>query len=778
MNRKKTIMISASIFMLIFVVIGCFAAIKVKEAKEQTKIIDALYMQTENAINSHVDLIEIMDDVTAYEKRYVDNPNWENLNNLRVAINYASKSLQQISTEVIFLDDEQLDAARELGFDVSGLMVFCDAEIKSNLESNKTSLINRSAMLENFMIESTYSEMKNRLSFDEKEIKWNKEYLLLSLQNLWADFSEYGIQKKIAEKFPKFFESTHKWETDKEVLLEKTNKHISVYEDILSGLNRTLGNSEAMYEIEKKEGLKAAMIEGIPAMVIDPFFPTDELKTVTYKNADNEEIVGTDIDAAVEKTKKCTIKYENVSYSEYNGYLLKMKLLKYPIKECVRDERGNTTSVVYLVGLNEYVVRYENDTVYLDIDNIDNMVIVPYWYISEISPEAIIKAQPQKKEAKKDTEKNTATYFDDKYVIPEEDMKVIQASWDNALAYYDKRISATEKALEYEKSYLDDPTADNLLNSQIMVHLALKEFESGVAPDMTISEDIKNKMLSKEAYERAVENCASAERRLITLPMWKSILDDYVWNSAYYNNAKHLLETAYQNQTEALEVYKSYLTFNVHLAAQNLDEENRKAFLEDLYKKYPSTLNSITINLDFESEYFKVQSLENINYLYDKISETVEKASAVINQFRQKLNELETVTNNLGTEKECFSTPDGLSSERAIPWVFSYIDAECDYTLSDVALDKNYLDITPDDINSYSITYANKTYEDALEGIDRLISKDIEVVEDIIDETSAIWKINKNGKKIIYEWKRDKVTMYFPNKEFIIVPYGWYYYFR
>jgi len=480
----------------------------------------------------------------------------------------------------------------------------------------------------------------------------------------------------------------------------------------------------------------------------------------------------------VEHNDPSLIKYENVSYSEYSDYLLRMKLLKYPINKSVMDEKGNITTVVYLVGANEYVVRYENDTVCLDISNIADMVLVPFWYISEVNPEIIIKAQSQKKETVKAAKKNTVTYFDDKYVIPEDDMKVIQTSWDNALAYYDKRISATEKALGYEKIYLDNPTADNLLDFQIMIHLALKEFESGTLPNMAISEDIKNKLLRKEAYERAVDDCISAEQRLITLPMWKCVLDDYIWNSAYYNNAKHLLENVYQNQSEALVVYKSYLTYNVHLASQNLDEKNRKTFLEDLYKKYPSILNSITINLDSESKYFKVQSLENINYLYDKISETVEKASEVINQFRQNLNDLKIVTSNLGTEKECFAIPEGLSSERAMPWVFSYIDAYCDYTVSETAIGKRYSDITPDDINSYSINYTNKTYEDALEGIDRLISKDIEAVEDGIGETTARWKINKNGKEIIYEWNRDKVTMYFPNKEFMIVPYGWYYYFR
>lgn len=779
MNRKKIIWISVLILILIFVVsISCFAIIRVRDAKEQVKTLDAMYMQTEKATNAYIDSIKLMDDVVAYERRYVDNPNWNNLNDLRMAVHYAKKSLEQIPTEIIILTDEQSDAARELEFDVSGLMLFCDAGIKRDLESSSNTLTSRHKLLENFTIDSTYAEMKNILSSDEKELEWNKEYLLLSLKSLWADFPEYGAQAKVAEKFPQYFDLTYKWETDKELLLEKTSKHISEYENIISELNRTLGNSEAMLEIEKKEGLKAAVIEGLPAMVIDPFFSTDASKTIIYKNADNEEIDGAEIDVSVEKTEKCTIKYENVSYSEYSDYLSKMKLLKYPVKESVKDEKGNVTAVVYLVGENEYVAGYENDTVCLDIGNIDDMVLVPYWYISEAAPEIIIKAQPQKKETEKKTEKNTAENFDDGYVILEEDMKVIQTSWDNALMYYDKRITATEKALKYEKIYLDAPTADNLLNFQIMLHMALKEFESGTAPDMTISEDIKNRMLRKEAYERAEDNCASVEKRVLSLPMWKSVLDEYIWNCAYYNKAKYLLEALYQNQSEAILVYKSYLTYNVHLASQNLDEVHRKEFLDALYQKYPSTLSPVTINTDTESEYFKIQSLENMDYLYERISETARKASATMDKFRENLNEVETVISDLGTEKECFTTPDGLSAESAMPWVFSYMDTECDYIVSETAVGKKYSDITPDDIISYSITYTDKTYEDALEGIERLISKDIEVVEDVIGETAARWKVNKNGEEIIYEWNQDKVTMYFPNKEFMIVPYGWYYYFR
>ena len=84
----------------------------------------------------------------------------------------------------------------------------------------------------------------------------------------------------------------------------------------------------------------------------------------------------------------------------------------------------------------------------------------------------------------------------------------------------------------------------------------------------------------------------------------------------------------------------------------------------------------------------------------------------------------------------------------------------------------------PEDITSYSITYNDKTYQDALEGIERLTSKGIKVSEDGKGETTARWKFDKNGEEIIYEWNKDKVTMYFPNNDFTIVPYGWYYYFR
>lgn len=772
-SRKKILLIL--IFALtVSAIIGCFAYVRANNMRKQTKILDAVYMQTKQATESYIEFIETMENVVSYEKRYVEKPNWENINNLCIAIHYAKKNLEQVPTDTMTLTDEQLGEGRELGFDVSGLVLFCDSSLKTEFESNNNSLTSRQMQLENFMIDSTYTGMKAVSSSDEKEVEWNKKYLLLGIQNLWADFSQYGVREKLAESFPEYFDLAYQWETDKDILQDKENQLISEYEELLSEANRTLGNSEGVYEIEKEEGFKPAIIEGLPKMLIDPFFSADTSKTIIYKNNDNVEIDNIDIDTAVKEATKCTIYYENISYSEYSEYLSKMKLLKYSIKEIVKDSTDRITTVAYSVGKNTYSVKYENDTVCLDISNIDEMVLVPYWYICEVAPELLNNASS----AKKQPEKNPPVYFDDEYVISQEDMGTIQVFWDTTLAYYDKKISATEKLLRYEKNYLDNPTIDNLQSFQIMLHLALSEFSSEASPSSAISSDIKNKMLSKEAYERAEDAYASAERRLLSLPTWKFLLNDYIWNSAYYNDAKHLLELMYQDQLDAFEMYKSYLTYNIHLVSQNLDEENRKMFLDVLYQKYPKTLNAVTINSASESKYFKIQSLENINYIYDKISEVVTKASEMMDQTRTTLNVVKTVIGNLGNDKECFTTPVGLTPEKAIPWVFSYTNAECGYTLFEESSDKQYWDITPDDVLSYSITYPNKTYEDALKGIERLTVKDIEVIEDAIDETEAKWKIIKNNQEIIYEWCQDKVTIYFPNKEFVIVPYGWYHYFR
>ena len=43
---------------------------------------------------------------------------------------------------------------------------------------------------------------------------------------------------------------------------------------------------------------------------------------------------------------------------------------------------------------------------------------------------------------------------------------------------------------------------------------------------------------------------------------------------------------------------------------------------------------------------------------------------------------------------------------------------------------------------------------------------------------AASFDHDRDAVEKLYEWNKDKVTMYFPNKDFTIVPYGWYHYFR
>lgn len=387
LKNKKVLLFASIIILALVVVLGCFIFARINNASHQTQTLDALYMQTEKAVNSYVELNKISEDVSAYAKLYADNPNWENLNNLRVAVNYAKELLTQIPTEVLTLTDEQSDAARELDFDISALMTLCDAELKSDLQSAETALTSRQTALENFTLNSTYDQVTKAFSSDEEIAKWDKEYLLLELQYIWADFPEYGAREKLSESFPQYFDANYEWETDKEVVLEKANKHFSEYENIIAEANRTHGNAEGMFEAEKENGFTAAIIEGLPLMVADPLLA--DLPKTTYKDADNNKLDAKDIATAVEKVAKCTMEYENASYDEYINYLLKMENLKYQITDCVTDTTGNITEVVYSIGSNDYVVEYENDAIRLEIDNIDEMVLVPYWYIQTITPEAL-----------------------------------------------------------------------------------------------------------------------------------------------------------------------------------------------------------------------------------------------------------------------------------------------------------------------------------------------------------------------------------------------------
>lgn len=308
MLKNKKILLCASIIILaLAVALGCFIFARINNASSQTQTLDALYMQTEKAVNSYVELNKISEDVSAYAKLYADNPNWENLNNLRVAINYAKELLTQIPTEILTLTDEQSDAARELGFNISDLMTLCDAELKSDLQSVENALTTRQPALELFYIDSTYDQVTKVFSSDEKETEWDKEYLLLELQYIWADFPEYGIREKLSESFPQYFDQTYEWETDKEAVLEKVNKHISEYEEILAEVSRTLGNTEGMLEAEKENGFTPAIIEGLPLLVTDPLLA--DLPKTTYKGADNNKFDAKDIPTAVEKAAKCTMEY-------------------------------------------------------------------------------------------------------------------------------------------------------------------------------------------------------------------------------------------------------------------------------------------------------------------------------------------------------------------------------------------------------------------------------------------------------------------------------------
>lgn len=387
LKNKKVLLFASIIILALVVALGCFIFARINNASLQAQTLDALYMQTEKAVNSYVELNKISEDVSTYAKLYADNPNWENLNNLRIAINYAKELLTQIPTEVLMLTDEQSDAARELGFDISTLTTLCDAELKIDLQSAENTLTTRQTALELFYVDSTYDQVTKAFSSDEKIAKWDKEYLLLELQYMWADFPEYGIREKLSESFPQYFDQTYEWETDKEAVLEKGNNHFSEYENIIAETNRTLGNTEGMLEAEKENGFTPEIIEGLPLMVTDPLLA--DLPKTTYKDSDNNKLDAKDIPTAVEKAAKCTMEYENVSYDEYINYLLRMENLKYPINDCTTDTAGNITEVVYSIGSNDYVVGYENDTIHLEIANIDEMVLVPYWYIKDVAPETL-----------------------------------------------------------------------------------------------------------------------------------------------------------------------------------------------------------------------------------------------------------------------------------------------------------------------------------------------------------------------------------------------------
>lgn len=785
LKNTRTLWLTATVI----VAVGLLTAIicininnKKEDKNPYPQILNDLYQQTETAIKSYISLSDIMEDVVAYEKAYVENPDWENLKNFRIATTYAKTALRKVPVDVIELTDEQLDIARKSGFDVSAFINYCDTELKAQMESNYSTVSGRTASIENFTVDSEYEGLKNNLITDEKTISWNKDYLLLELQYLWADFPEFNIHSKLAKKFPGFIDCNHNWKTDKNEILEKVDDHLAKFEEILAEQNRMLGNDEAMLEIDTEEGLKAKVIDGLPTMVPDPFwiFPEDIEITTVYKTKEKKEINVLNVSEAVALAEKCTITYKTVSYDQYIDYLSYVDGLGFEKKE---NESDSTETVIYTVAKSDYQVKYENGTVTIEIDNIDTMVLVPTWYMMAVSPELFNKTdkKPAISEEKKQVDTVILTSADD-FEMPEEDKKQVQLAWDNTVGHFYKQFAAVEKILEYEKAYIENPTAKNLLNLQIMTHLGMKELESSKHVEyIIVSEDIKNKMPSKESYERAVKNCTFIDN-MIKFAMLdrKSTFDNHFWYNAYYKDTENFLKQDYENQIAILKECKNQLSYTVYLISQNLSKKQGEDFINTLNKRYPQLVNNVQLTAVKQSEDYKTQALNNINYLYDELSNSANNIDAIMEQQTQQEKKIAEVLQNLGSDKDCFTSPDGIASEKTIPWIFSFIDAECTYIMFDNAKNKPYTELTPEDINSYSITYPYKTYEDALEGINRLDSKGLVAIKDATGETEHFcrWKVEKNGKTIIYEWDQDKVTMYFPDSEIMIVPYGWYHYFR
>lgn len=758
-----------------------------KEEVSYPPVLDDLYHQTETAIDSYISLFNIMDDVIEYEKAYAENPNWENLKNLKIATNYALTAMNKVPLDVLTLTDSQLEEARQLGFDVSTFINFCGTILEAQLSSNITAVSNRAATAENFTVDSNFESLKNDVIIDEKTIAWYKDYLLLELQYLWADFPEPDVKNKLAKKFPDLIDKNHIWESDKDVVLKKSDEHFSVLEEIIAEQNRILGNNEAMLEIDKEEKIKAKIIEDLPTMVLDPFlmFPTDTQKTTIYKTDKNAEIDASDVSQAVALAKKCTITYENISYGEYASYLAVIDSHGYKINESKSQSTENSQTVTYTIEGNDYQVKYNNQTVMLEISDINTMVLVPLWYMQAVSPELFKDADNEPASLATNTQEqvhaDTSTPANE-FEMPEKDKKQIQLSWNNALDYFSKQIAVAEKILNYEKAYIDKPTIKNLLNLQFMTHLGMKELESSKLSDhVFINDDIKNKMPSKESYERAVKNRTTIDSaiQLATLDR-KASFDNHFWYNTYYKDTQNFIDQEYKNLVAILKECKNQLSYTVYLVSQNLGENQGKDFINTLNQKYPNLLSNVQFTAAEQSEDSKMQTLNNISYLYDKLSDSNQSISNLTEKQIEQEKRLNTVLQNLGTDKECFTSPEGTMSQNTIPWVFSFTDAKCSYVLSDNAKNKTYAELTPEDIKSYSIVYPDKTYEDALEGISRLESKGLSATEDSTNKSDlqVRWNIDKNGKNIIYEWNKDKVTMYFPDTEIAIVPYGWYHYFR
>lgn len=777
MKNKKLFLTIACVFILLCLIAGIYAITGIVTERKKTKILENLYVQCEKATEAHTAIIEIMSDVVSYEKAYVENPNWENLNNYRVAVNYAKTLLKSIPTDTLMLSDKQLDAGREIGFDISSFLNFCNSELEANKKSATTTITGRYMSLENFTIKSEFEDLKNTLIIDEKTVAWDMEYLILELQNFWVDFPEFGAKEKLSSKFPEIIKTDREWETDKELLLEKGDKHISKLEDLIAQQNRLLGNSQARLEIDKEQGFEANIITNIPAMVPDPFFSTDADKKITYKTGEDKEITSADIDDAVALAKKCIIVYENVPYKEYSDYIARMNLFDYPVKERKVQKVGEKESVIYSVADNEYLVRYDKETVTLVMESKDNMVIVPLWYMQEVSPGIFKTAKKENVKRTQQKSKLTASV----YSLPEEDNSLIMLLWGNAVRVFNKKIAAAEKILEYEKAYIENPNAENLVKLQFAAHTGIAEVTSQQLPPTEIDEDIMDRMISKEAYKRAVENCSFIDTLLqFATSDRKMIIDDHLWSGAYYKDTQYLLKEEYSNIAAVVEECKKYISYTAELVSLNMGKEQRAYFKEELCRKYPGTISSVQISDDVQSGDFVLQSLEAVNYVYDKLLETGDNVKNLMNSYEEYIKEMKTVTASLGTERECFVTPDGVTPENAIPWIFSYTDAECRYKFSDSAKEKAFKELLWDDVVSYSITYPDKTYEDALVGISRLESKDIIVKVDEKQKTESYsrWYVENGGHTVICEWDGKNVTMHFPNNRIMIVPYGWYHYFR
>lgn len=771
----------------------CIGVGRYNEKKHTKDILEAVYTQCEMTAEAHIGFVEIMEDIVSYGKAYVEKPDWKNLNNYHIALTWALSALNEIPTDTLTLSDEQIDAANELGFDVASLLNFCDAELKSNKESNYGIALGRCFKIENFADVSEYESLKATLGIDEQQSEWDREYLLLELQNLWADFPEFNARERFAVRFPDFFDKEQPWETDKDVILEKANTHISKLEDIIAEQNRLLGNSEANLEIAKEIGFEPMIIDGLPTMVLDPLFPD---RTVVYLTAGNEDITSLSMSDAVDNAVKSVVVYNDVTYSDYTDYISNMDMIGYTAENY--DEGEN--EAVYDIDGVRYCVRFENEKIFVERDDINRIAAVPFWYMKAVfgsiddkpkdeshAKATTVKKTPQinqstskkESEVKKDyVARNEAK--PDKYKVADKDVEHICSLWDRAIGYFDKKIAVAEKISKYEKAYIDYPSAENLLNLQFMVHLGLDELEQAEAPSTDIDNETKDLLLSKVAYERAVKNSEFVDTAVnFAITDRKGLFNDFLWWNAYYKDTAHFLKDNHANETMVIEECKKYLAYTVYLVAQNFDEKQRGDFVSRMYQKYPDTLEAVKVDATGVSEDFRIHSLNVIEALYDEISKSNDNISGYINQHKGYLENMEEVYKNLGNDKECHTSPSLIDAAKTVPWVFGFTDAECMYILSDAARKKDYKDLVPGDVVSYSIIYPDKTYEDALEGIHRLEIKGVNVKEDIVNLQDQIcrWNIDKNGKNIIYEWNKDKVTMSFPDSEMLIVPYGWYHYF-